>query len=347
MQGSLNNILHKRAMDLYELSSHPGGMSANPWRDRSCAPRTTALFLLLGSVFCVQFGQAFGKQLFGAVGPWGVVALRLGLAAVVLSLVHRPAMPRTWADARLVLGFGTAIASMNLLYPSLRHLPLGLAGTLQMLGPVSLALLSSRGVRDLAPAALAGCGVWFFNGPSSEGFPLAGMLLALASGASMACYFLLSRRAGGRAAGGAPLAAAVAWAAVLTVPVGVWESGPALLEPRTLAFGLGVAVLSAVLPYSFELAALRRLPARAVAVLASLEPATAGLAGTVVLAEHLRPEQWVAFGCVGAASAWTVARRNPDGAPPRDGRAAAPSGGERATCGDEPRRTAGSAPREN
>ncbi|MFF7650942.1 DMT family transporter [Streptomyces sp. NPDC007983] len=137
------------------------------------------------------------------------------------------------------------------------------------------------------------------------------MLIRLASGASMACSFLLSHRAGGRDTGGAPLASAVAWAAVLTVPLGVWENGTALLAPRALAIGLGAAVLSAVLPYSLELAALRRLPARAVAVLAGLEPATAGLAGTVVPAEHLRPEQWVALGCVGAASAGTVARGSP------------------------------------
>lgn len=137
----------------------------------------------------------------------------------------------------------------------------------------------------------------------------------------MACYFQLSHRAGGRDAGGAPLAAAVAWAAVLTVPLGVWGNGTALLEPRVLAIGLGVAVLSAVLPYSLELAALRRLPARAVAVLASLEPATAGLAGTVVPAEHLRPGQWAALGCVGAASAGTVARGTPrDRTPPSRGR---------------------------
>ena len=161
------------------------------------------------------------------------------MSANPLSLMHRPAVPRSWADARLVLGFGTAIAGMNLLYPSLRDLPLGLAGSLQMLGPITLALLSSRGVRDLLLAGVAGCGVWLFNGPSSEGFPLTGTLLALASGASMACYFLLSHRAGGRNDGGAPLAAAVAWAAVLTVPFGVWENGTALLRPRALAIGLG------------------------------------------------------------------------------------------------------------
>lgn len=137
-------------------------------RARSSAPRTAALLLMLGSVFCVQFGQAFGKQLFGTVGPWGVVALRLGLAAVVLSLVHRPTVPRSWADARLVLGI--AIAGMNLLYPSLRHLPLGLASTLQLLGPITLALLSSRGARDLVLAALAVCGVWLFNGRRGKAF---------------------------------------------------------------------------------------------------------------------------------------------------------------------------------
>ncbi|NJQ03246.1 EamA family transporter [Streptomyces zingiberis] len=268
---------------------------------------STAPALVLGSMLSVHFGLAVGKQLFDVVGPLGVMALRLGLAAVVLLLVHRPALPRTRADLLLVLGFGTAIAGMNLVYPALWYLPLGTVSALQLLGPVTLALLASRRTGDLLLASLAGLGVWLFHAPGGVRAPLPGVVLALASGVSMACYLLLSRRAGTRG-GGAPLALAVTWAAVLTVPFGVAESGSALLDTRVLLTGALVAVLATALPYSLELAALRRLPPRTVGVLQSLEPVCAGIAGTTVLAEHLAPAQWLALGCVGTACAGTVLR---------------------------------------
>ncbi len=275
--------------------------------------------LMLGSVLSIQFGQALGKQLSGSVGAPGAVALRLGLAAVLLLLLYRPPLPRSRTDLLLVLGFGTAIAGMNLIYPALLFLPLGLASALQLLGPITLALLTSRRLRDVGCAALAGCGVWLFHAPDGSGVPLAGVLLALAAGASMAAYLVLSRKAGSRSAGGGPLALAVTWAAVLTVPLGIADRGAELLAPRVLVTGVAVAVLSAVLPYSLELAALRRLPTRTVGVLTSLEPASAGLAGVLVLDEHLNLAQWSALACVGAASAGAVVRREKSDSGPRLG----------------------------
>ncbi|MCX2970245.1 MULTISPECIES: EamA family transporter [Streptomyces] len=271
--------------------------------------------LMLGSVLSIQFGQAIGKQLAGVVGASGVLALRLGLAAVLLLLLYRPALPRSRTDAGPILGFGTAIAGMNLIYPALTLLPLGLASALQLLGPITLALLTSRRPRDAGCAVLAGGGVWLFYAPHGAAFPLGGVLLALASGACMAAYLLLSKKAGAKDAGGGPLALALAWAAVLTVPLGVVEPGTRLLAPHVLLTGAVVAVLSAVLPYSLELAALRRLPTRTVGVLVSLEPASAGLAGVLVLDEHLRMAQWAALACVGTASAGTVVRRKPERSP--------------------------------
>lgn len=264
---------------------------------------------MVGSVLSVQFGQAFGKQLSEDVGASGVVALRLGLAAAVLLVLYRPAVSRSWAERRVILGFGTAIAGMNLIYPALTILPLGLASALQLLGPISLALCTSRRLRDVTCAVVAGVGVWLFYAPREVSFPLAGVALALASGACMAAYFLLSKRAGASSAGGGPLALALAWAAVLSVPLGVIDQGARLVTPRVLLVGVVVAALSAVVPYSLELAALRRLPARTVGVLASLEPASAGLAGVLVLGEHLRAVQWVALACVGLASAGAVLGR--------------------------------------
>ncbi|MEV5816554.1 EamA family transporter [Streptomyces mutabilis] len=278
--------------------------------------RFPAPALMLGSVLSIQFGQAIGKQLAGSVGAAGVVALRLGLAAALLLLLHRPALPRSRTDIGVILGFGTAIAGMNLIYPALTLLPLGLASALQLLGPITLALLTSRRVLDAGCAVLAAGGVWLFYAPSGARFPLGGVLLALASGACMAAYLLLSKQAGTKSTGGGALALALAWAAALTVPLGMMQQGTHLLSPRILLTGLVVAVLSAVLPYSLELAALRRLPARTAGVLASLEPASAGLAGVLVLDEHLRTAQWAALACVGTASAGTVIRREAER--PRD-----------------------------
>ncbi|MFC7880974.1 DMT family transporter [Streptomyces sp. NPDC057376] len=275
--------------------------------------------LMLGSVLSIQFGQAVGKELSGTVGASGAVALRLGLAAVLLLLLYRPSLPSSRTDAGVILGFGTAIAGMNLIYPALTLLPLGLASALQLLGPVTLALLTSRRLLDAGCAVLAGVGVWLFYAPLGFRFPLDGVLLALASGACMAAYLLLSKQAGARNRGGGALALALTWAAALTVPLGVVKQGTHLLTPQVLLTGTVVAVLSAVLPYSLELAALRRLPTRTVGLLASLEPASAGLAGVLVLDEDLKLVQWTALMCVGAASAGTVTRRQAESPPVRPG----------------------------
>jgi threonine/homoserine efflux transporter RhtA len=168
-----------------------------------------APLLVLGSVLSIQFGQALGKGLFGAIGPLGVVALRLGIAAALLLLLYRPALRRRRAEWVLILGFGTAIAGMNVIYLALPHLPLGLATSLQLLGPITLALLTSRRPLDLGFALLAGFGVWLFHGPSNSAASVVGIGLALLSGAAMAVYLLLSKRAGARMTGGAPLALAL------------------------------------------------------------------------------------------------------------------------------------------
>lgn len=265
-----------------------------------------APLLVLGSVVSIQFGQAFGKQLFGEVGPAGVVALRLGIAAAVMLLLYRPALLRHRTEWVLIIGLGTAIAGMNLIYLALDHLPLGLATALQLLGPITLAVLTSRRLFDLAFALLAGFGVWLFHAPGDSPTSVVGVVLALASGVAMAAYLLLSKRAGARMSGGSPLALALGWAALLTVPWGIAEGGVALLDPAILGQGALVALLSAVLPYSLELVALRQLPPRTVGVLQSLEPATAGLAGALVLHEVLDAWQWVALLCVGVAGAGTV-----------------------------------------
>jgi inner membrane transporter RhtA len=295
--------------------ARPGPAVGGPGR-RSKA-RVPAAALVLLSVVSVQVGHAYGKHLFGQAGPLGVATLRLTLAAAILLALWRPRVPRDASSAVLVAGFGCAIAGMNLIYPALQHLPLGVATGLQLTGPLALALVVTRRKADLAWTVLAVAGVALFYAPGASPPSLPGVLLSLASGAAMAAYLLMSRRAGARATDGSLLAWAVGFAAVLLLPFGAVESGAALLDPGLVCLATGVAVVSAVLPYSLDLSALRRLPPRVVGVLESLEPAVAGLAGLLVLREHLAVPQWAALACVSLACIGVVltrgGRRSPDG----------------------------------
>ncbi|MEV5830616.1 EamA family transporter [Spirillospora sp. NPDC052242] len=272
--------------------------------------------LLLGSVVTVQAGLACGKAMFAIAGTAGVIVLRLGFAALVLLLLRRPRPPDR-ASRGTVAALGAAIAGMHLIYPALERLPVGVASTLQFLGPLTLALVRARRPLDLLWAALAGTGVLLIYRPFGDPVPAAGAAFALGSGACMAAYLVLTRRAG--ALPGAPLAWGVAVAALLVLPLAPLAEG-AVLRPGVLAAGLGVALLSAVVPWSLDRAALRRVPEQAAAVMVSLEPAAAALAGLVLLGERLGPAAWLAVACVSAASAGVAFthRRPAPGAPRPD-----------------------------
>lgn len=256
-----------------------------------------AHLLVLCAALSTQFGQTFGKGLFGRTSPLGVVAMRLGFAAAILLVLRRPALPRGRA-ALPVVGLGLTIAGMNLVYPAMVYLPVGVASTLQLLGPLTVAVLGSRRPLDLGIAGLAAVGVWLVNEPGA-GVAWPGLVLALLSAAAMGCYLMLTSRVGPEG-----LALGVALAALLWVPIGVTA-----LSPGVLLAGLGVAVLSAVLPYSLEQAALRRLRPGVVGVLLTAEPAIAGLAGLVVLEEHLSFARWLGILCVSLAAATRSAVR--------------------------------------
>lgn len=263
----------------------------------------TAPLAVLASVVSVQVGQAFGKGLLDAAGPLGVASVRLAIGAALMAVLWRPAVPRTWREVRAVLALGTSIAGMNVGYLAMARLPFGVAMTLQLLGPLAVALAAARRPRELAWAGLATVSVLLFADPASlTGPSVAGLAYGLLSAAAMALFLLLSARAAAGTRGGAALTPATAWAAVVFLPLGVVESGPRLLQPTVLAIGTVVAALSVVAPYALTLVALRRLPVRVVGILLSLEPVAAGLAGLVVLGEHLSVPQWLAIAGITAAS---------------------------------------------
>lgn len=264
--------------------------------------RRAVLYVLAGIV-SVQVGAAIAKDLFGRVDPTVMVWLRLATSAVVLVAVARPGLRgRSRTDWLVVLGFAASLGMMNwAIYQSFARIPLGLAVTIEFVGPLSIAVLGSRRARDLLWVVLAALGVLLL-GFEPAGVTLAGVLFALLAGAAWASYILLSASTGRRWPGIDGLAVASALAVVPLMPYAVAVGGDSLLDPTVLLLGAAVGLLSSVVPYSLELSALRTLEPRVFGILMSVEPAAAALAALVVLGELLEPLQWVAMGCVVAAS---------------------------------------------
>jgi inner membrane transporter RhtA len=261
------------------------------------------VWLVLGGILSVQFGAGIAKDLFDEVTPTAMVWLRLVTSAVVLGLLARPALRgRTRDDWLVALGFGVSLGVMNwAIYQSFARIPLGLAVTIEFVGPLTLAMLGSRRARDLVWVGLAGLGVALLGFAPGD-LDLAGVAFALVAGAAWAAYILLSARTGRHWPGLDGLAVASVIATLLLAPLAVISAGAGLVDLRILALGAAVGLLSSVIPYSFEITALRSIRPALFSVLMSLEPAAAALAGAVVLREFLTPIQLLAMACVVVAS---------------------------------------------
>jgi len=275
-------------------------------------------FVLIG-ILSVQFGAAIAKDLFDRIDPTAMVFLRLLTSAVVLLAIARPALrARSRQDWLVVAAFGATLGLMNwAIYQSFARIPLGIAVTIEFVGPLAIAVIGSRRARDLVWVALAGIGVALL-GFEPEGVNLPGVLFALLAGASWAAYILLSASTGRRWPGLDGLAVASVLATLLLTLPAIHVGGGTLLDPEILALGAAVGLLSSVIPYSFEMAALRSLRPAVFSILMSLEPAVAALAGVVVLQEFLAPVQWVAMGCVIVASVGATRSGTPQTEPAPD-----------------------------
>jgi inner membrane transporter RhtA len=272
------------------------------------APR--ALVFVAVAVGSVQFGAALARTLFDEAGPAGTVLVRVGVAAIVLALLWRPALRGYDRDEwGLVVAFGVSLAVMNFFfYEALDRIPLGLAVTFEFVGPLGVAIAGSRRTLDLLWVAFAAGGILLIASPGSSDLDALGVLYALIAGAAWAAYILLSARTGRAFPGGTGLALAMCVAAALLVPVGIAEAGDALLDPEVLLIGAAVAILSSVIPYSAEFEALRLMPEHVFGVLLSLEPAVAALAGYLLLDQDLGARELAGIACVMAATAGAVAR---------------------------------------
>jgi inner membrane transporter RhtA len=276
---------------------------------RSREPIATAA--VVGGAASVQLGAAIGATIFPLVGPAGVMALRQSVAAVALLAVARPRLRNlTWRTVRPALLLGLVLVSMNLaIYGAIERIGLGLAVTLEFLGPLALALLGSRRRIDLLCAAMAGLGVVLLTG-TVPGIDPVGVLFALAAAASWAGYIVLSRRAGSVLPGVQGTALASLLAAVITSPLLVVALTG--LDPDELLHvaivGLATGILSSALPYSIDLLVLRRLPQQLFSVLQSVQPAAAALAGLVVLGQALATWQLVGLGLISVGNVIAVSR---------------------------------------
>lgn len=277
------------------------------------------MVLVLVAVVSVQFGGALAATLLPTVGVLGSVTLRLTLAALVMWALVRPRLRgRSRADWGLVCLFALALTSMNVaFYASLTRLPIGVAVTIEFLGPLALAAALSRRGRDALAVGAALVGVFLISEalttPWAE-LDLTGILLAATAGACWAAYIVLSRRTGASFEGLDGIAICMAIGALVMLPLGWFTAGSAMLTPEALTRGLGIALLSSAIPYSLELLALRHLRAGTFGVLLSLEPAAAALAGLLVLGQVLALPQLMGMALVVSASVLVLGR--PPGARP-------------------------------
>jgi len=280
--------------------------------------------VLLGTgIISVQVGAGLAARLFGTIPAAGVAGLRLWTAALMLAgFGARPAIravraviaERAWRDGAVVAAFGLTLGIMNFsIYQAFERIPLGIAVTIEFLGPLAVAVATSRRLIDVLWIVLAATGVTLLGtagisaarlgSQAGHASVLAGVLFALTAATSWACYILLSAATGRRFRGSSGLVVAMVVASLVVTPPAVISAGRALLRPAVIGVGAAIGVLSSVIPYRFELETLRRVPPRVFGIWMSLEPAVAAVVGVVLLSQALSVPQWLAIGCVIVASA--------------------------------------------
>jgi inner membrane transporter RhtA len=273
--------------------------------------RASAVGLVVSAAVSVQIGAAVAKSLFPSFGPTGVVFLRLVFGSAALWAIGRPELRgRERSDLRLVAVLGVVLVSMNVcFYESLSRVPLGIAVTIEFLGPLAVAVVGSRRALDLVWVVLAGAGVALLADSRGGTAHLSGITLAAAAGFFWALYIIIGTRVGARFPGVSGLAPAMVLGAVLIAPWGIYSAGHHLRDAQLVGAAVGVGLLSSALPWSLEIEAMRRVPLYVFGVVSSLEPAVAAFAGLLFLHEHLHGRAWIAIAFVIMASAGAAVRR--------------------------------------
>lgn len=271
----------------------------------------SSITLVLLAILSVQFGSALAKSLFTDLGPWGVVCLRVTFSAIVLSSVLRLKWnAKVRQNLKLILAFGFVFALMNsCFYLAIDRIPLGVAIAFEFTGPLGLAALNSQRPIDGLWALLAALGIILLTPFAGADIDPIGILFALVAGLGWALYIVCSAKLGQKLPGIEGLAWGLVFSTLLLLPIGIVTTGSALLNPRLLALGLGVALLSTTLPYSLEMVALRTMPIQIFGVMMSLEPMVGALAGFLILDEILTARSLIACLLVSIAAAGAARSR--------------------------------------
>ncbi|GAA0487655.1 MULTISPECIES: threonine/homoserine exporter RhtA [Tatumella] len=282
--------------------------------DKKNASLWFPVMLLLVAMISLQGAASLAKHLFPMAGATGVAALRLGLSTLMLWCIFKPwRLTFTKEQRRPLIFYGLALGGMNMLfYLALRTIPLGIGVALEFLGPLTLALANSRRIPDFIwiIVTVTGLGLLMPLGDSLSDIDPLGAVLALCAGACWAIYIIFGRKAGAEH-GPATVAVGSLIASVVYVPIGVTFADSGIWHWEIIPLALLVALLSNAIPYSLEMMALTRLPARLFGTLMSMEPVVAAISGMIFLSEMLTLPQWLGLTAIIVASAGSTLTMQP------------------------------------
>jgi inner membrane transporter RhtA len=263
------------------------------------------VYAVLLAIISVQSGAAIAKSLFPAIGAAGTASIRIGVSALILVLVYRPNLKKITAKQwKIVVPYGLSLGAMNLIfYLAIERIPIGLAVTLEFIGPLLVAIIGSRRLIDYCWVLLAAAGIVLIAPWTNDRIDSLGVIFALLAGALWAAYIVLGGKVSKIMNGGEAVAIGMLFAAILILPFGFYENGLLNLTPKLLGLGIALALLSSAIPFTLEMKALGQLPPRTFSILMSLEPAAASICAFVFLQENLSFYEIMAVVCVVIASA--------------------------------------------
>jgi inner membrane transporter RhtA len=251
---------------------------------------------VLFAILSVQSGAAIAKSLFPAIGAAGTASLRIGISAIILCAVYRPNLFKITAKQwKVVIPYGLCLGAMNLIfYMAIERIPIGLAVTLEFIGPLLVAVFGSKRFIDYLWVLLAAAGIVLIAPWTNNGINVLGVLFALLAGAFWAFYIVLGGKVSKIMKDGEAVATGMLFASLLIVPFGIMGNGFSNLTPTFLSLGVALALLSSAIPFTLEMKALGQLPARTFSILMSLEPAAASICALIFLQEYLALNEVVA-----------------------------------------------------
>lgn len=263
------------------------------------------IYAVLLAIISVQCGAAIAKSLFPAIGAAGTASIRIGVSAIILLIAYRPNLKAiTREQWKIVVPYGLSLGAMNLIfYLAIERIPIGLAVTLEFIGPLLVAIVGSKRLVDYCWVLLAAIGIALIAPWKNDRVDVIGVAFALLAGALWAAYIVLGGKISKIMNSGQAVSTGMLFAALLILPFGFYENGLANLTPKLFGMGIALALLSSAIPFTLEMKALGQLPPRTFSILMSLEPAAASICAFIFLQEHLSFYEILAVVCVVIASA--------------------------------------------